>query len=80
METFVNRENLDGDITFKCSLLGNHPSWEKPNLARISTKLRKSIVNMQFWTVFAGDCVQLKAFFPLLKLVFPKLNFPLSFI
>lgn len=41
MVTFVNRENLDGDITFKCNLLGNYPSWAKPNLARISTKLRK---------------------------------------
>lgn len=63
METFVNKENLDGDITFKCSLLGNYPSWTKPKLARISVKLWKSIVNKQFWSVFACDWVQLKAFF-----------------
>lgn len=90
METFVDKENLDGDITFKCSLLGNYPSWTKPKLARISVKLWKSIVNKQFWSMFSCDWVQLKAFFFfffLLKLVvwffclfFHKLNFPFCFL
>lgn len=76
METFVNRENLDGDIIFKCSLLGNGPSWAKPNLARISTKFRKSFVNMQFWTVCAYDWVQLEAFFSPLEISFFQIEFP----
>lgn len=75
METFVNKENLDGDITFNCSLLGNYPSWTEPNLARVLVKLWKSIVNKQFWSVFACDWVQLKAFF-LLQISFSQIEFP----
>lgn len=88
METFVDKENLDGDITFKCSLLGNYPSWTKPKLARISEKLWKSIVNKQFWSMFSCDWVQLKAFlfffFPLeisglffCLFVFSQIEFPI---
>lgn len=53
METFVSRDNLEGDIIFKCSLLGNYTSWANPSLARISAKLWKCSVYVQFWIVLA---------------------------